>query len=92
MIPATDEMDNLKYIPLFQRDGRKGRTRDNQSVAFDRNLGGIEFKGADQIGDRAGRSAARFAIYGEIELCRHALQIAFNQRDASCGCGRVRQG
>ncbi len=74
VISATHKMDDLQRIAFGQRDFAQCRARDDHAVALHRDLGRIEFEAADQIGNRAGRGAAGFAVDGEGERCGHAAR------------------
>jgi hypothetical protein len=77
MVTTTDEMDDFKLVTLRQRNLGQGRAGNDLAIAFNRNLGRIEFKAADQIGYTAGCGAAGFTIDGQGKLfSHHPAQIA----------------
>jgi hypothetical protein len=52
-LTASNEMNDFEHVAFSQSYCAKRRARDDLAIAFDRDLGWIEFEAADQIGDKA---------------------------------------
>ena len=84
MVAAADKMDDLQRVAFCQGVLFEFAAWRDGAVAFDRHLGRIEFKLANEIGDGGCTGAAGFAVDGQGKrLGHHPRDIGLNANGAS---------
>ena len=60
-------MDDLEHVAVGNRDMGKGGARNDLAIALNRDLGGIEPKRTDEVGNAAGGLPPWLAVYRDFK-------------------------